>query len=144
MSALIRYLDLDSCKDILAAQWGSEGVHAPGYLLVADRKAPGSARGDLVLAIRGTMSASDTLTDLRCEIGDVWCTHAQGSAERAHIGMWDSAVCVDAKVREIIQDALAPGGPCEGMRLMVVGHSLGGGVASLLAIRWRSQVIHCL
>jgi len=144
VSALIRYLDLDSCKDILAAQWGSEGVHAPGYLLVADRKAPGSARGDLVLAIRGTMSASDTLTDLRCEIGDVWCTHAQGSVERAHIGMWDSAVCVDAKVREIIQDALAPGGPCEGMRLMVVGHSLGGGVASLLAIRWRSQVIHCL
>ena len=97
-----------------------------------------------MLAIRGTMSASDTLTDLRCEIGDVWCTHAQGFVERAHIGMWDSAVCVDAKVREIIQDALAPGGPCEGMRLMVVGHSLGGGVASLLAIRWRSQVIHCL
>ena len=144
VSALIRYLDLDSCKDILAAQWGSEGVHAPGYLLVADRKAPGSARGDLVLAIRGTMSASDTLTDLRCEIGDVWCTHAQGSVERAHIGMWDSAVCVDAKVRDIIQDALAPGGLCEGMRLMVVGHSLGGGVASLLAIRWRSQVIYCL
>jgi len=47
-------------------------------------------------------------------------------------------VRLDAKVRANIEAALAPGGPCEGMRLLVVGHSLGAGVASLLAIRWRS------
>jgi pimeloyl-ACP methyl ester carboxylesterase len=51
--------------------------------------------------------------------------------------MWESAVRLDAKTRDVIQSALASGGTCEGMRLLLVGHSLGGGVASLLAIRWK-------
>jgi len=139
-TALIRELGLESEDDVLAAQWGAHGPHEPGFVLVADRRSCDACApcGHLVLAIRGTLSAADALTDLRCDAGEV---ALGGSAQRVHTGMWESAVMLDSKVRETIQAALAEGGVCHGMQLVVVGHSLGGGVASLLAIRWRCERI---
>ena len=67
-----------------------------------------------------------------------------------HRGMWESAVRLDGTLRHVIEQALEPGGVCEGMQLRLVGHSLGAGVASLLTLRWRELVplfnshgLHC-
>jgi len=45
-SALLRELDLGSADDILSTQWGSDGPHAPGFVLVADRKGPNVTFGN--------------------------------------------------------------------------------------------------
>jgi len=39
--------------------------------------------------------------------------------------MWESAVRLDGELRELIEQALSPHGSCAGMRLRLVGHSLG-------------------
>jgi len=119
----VRELGLDSERDIVAAQWGAHGPHEPGFVLVADRRAQSARapRGHLVLAIRGTLSAADALTDLRCDAGEVALGDSVGG-QRVHTGMWESAVLLDAKVRDSIQAVLATGGACEGMLLVVVGH----------------------
>lgn len=143
---LVAALSLHSQNDVLSFQWDTEGPHAPGFLLIADRN-----KNTLVLAIRGTMSASDALTDLRCDSATLSSSLSPGIAGASvHRGMWESAVRMDGKLRHMIEEALAPGGACEGMRLRVVGHSLGAGVASLLTLRWREMVpafrqhhVHC-
>ena len=149
--ALVSALNLDSASDILAAQWDTEGPHSPGFLLIADRNRAGKkdgGNGTLVLAIRGTMTAGDTLTDLRCDSASLSSNFPPGiSGEPVHRGMWESAVRMDGNLRHVVEQALEPGGACEGMRLLLVGHSLGAGVASLLALRWfplfRTHGLHC-
>ena len=131
--ALISALDLDGPSDIISANWETEGPHSPGFLLIADRK-----RGELVLAIRGTMTAGDALTDLRCDSAFLSSNFQPGiSGAPVHRGMWESAVRMDGNLRHVIEQAFEPGGVCEGMKLRVVGHSLGAGVASLLTLRWQ-------
>ena len=138
--ALVSALGLHSLDDILAAQWDTEGPHAPGYLLLADRHG-GNGKGDLVVVIRGTMTTGDALTDLRCDAARLSSNLSPGVAgEPVHRGMWESAVRLDGKLRHLIEEALAPGSPHEGWRLRVVGHSLGAGVAALLTLRWREMV----
>jgi hypothetical protein len=92
-AALIREMGLGSVEDILASQWGSEGPHEPGFVLFADRafthaRAP---HGHLILAIRGTMSASDALTDLRCDEGVLKLSgtrHSERSGSRDEKDSW--------------------------------------------------------
>eukprot|EP00286_Rhodomonas_abbreviata_P024350 CAMPEP_0181314168 /NCGR_PEP_ID=MMETSP1101-20121128/14664_1 /TAXON_ID=46948 /ORGANISM="Rhodomonas abbreviata, Strain Caron Lab Isolate" /LENGTH=489 /DNA_ID=CAMNT_0023421223 /DNA_START=24 /DNA_END=1489 /DNA_ORIENTATION=+ len=136
---LIRFLQLAGEEDIIASQWESPGPHSPCYILVADR-----AHNHLVLAIRGTMSSGDILTDLRCRSGQVRIT-PDSDLETVHMGMWESAVRLDGELSHIVEHALRPGGKCEGMALRLTGHSLGAGVASLLALRWQARFpsLHC-
>jgi hypothetical protein len=149
---LVAALNLRSKDDVVAAQWETEGPHAPGYLLIADRRGGGAdGPGYLTLAIRGTIGAGDALTDLRCDAATLSASLLPGFGQcRVHRGMWESAVRMDGNLRHTIEEAIAPGGPCEGMRLRVVGHSLGAGVASLLTLRWHEMVplfrqhgVHC-
>ena len=96
-------------------------------------------------------NAGDALTDLRCDAASLSASLLPGVGQcRVHRGMWESAVRMDGNLRHTIEEALAPGGPCAGMRLRLVGHSLGAGVASLLTLRWHEMVplfrqhgVHC-
>lgn len=126
-----RFLGLESEDDIVAAKWESPGPHTPVFMLVADRK-----HGALVLAIRGTMSSGDVLTDLRCRSGKAKLS-PESEPEAVHMGMWETAVRMDAELGEVVEEALA--GSCKGLALRLTGHSLGAGVATLLALRWEKR-----
>jgi hypothetical protein len=131
----------------------------------------------VVLAVRGTLSAADVLTDALCEAErcDRWLggreeggadaddADADGDADDclpstpmyAHAGILAAARAVAADVEgEGVLSALLEGRPlpprvglgaadlppggCRGWRLVVTGHSLGAGVAALLARRLQS------
>ncbi|KAI9332810.1 Alpha/Beta hydrolase protein [Obelidium mucronatum] len=83
----------------------------------------------VVVALRGTLALNDVLTDLKADYADFM-------GHRVHSGMLRSAVLMyrkGAAVREAVRQALEQN---PGYGLVLTGHSLGGGVASLLALRW--------
>lgn len=110
-------------------------------------------RKAIVLSIRGTMSPRDILTDLcaSCEnffvedksevveIGDIECDDGRGYANsslstimvgRAHKGMVYAAKSISKMTGKIITDELRSKADYS---LVIVGHSLGGGVAGKLS-----------
>ncbi|KAF8428229.1 hypothetical protein EV426DRAFT_571557 [Tirmania nivea] len=86
----------------------------------------------VVLTCRGTLGLDDVVTDLTCEYGDM---EVRGKTYRVHKGMLNSALLLlktrRAKVLMTLRDALCAH---EGYGLILCGHSLGGGVASILSI----------
>lgn len=59
--SIIEFLTLPK-EDLLAYEFHTGEVFRPSYFIALDR-----ATNSIVLSIRGTMSAVDTLTDLACE-----------------------------------------------------------------------------
>ncbi|WWC93611.1 hypothetical protein V866_000446 [Kwoniella sp. B9012] len=89
----------------------------------------------IVLTCRGTLGLSDVLVDLTCEYQSIDVEQGDPDASYyVHSGMWQSARKLTVKqstVHETLVEALTKY-PTYG--LVLAGHSLGGGVASLLAI----------
>jgi hypothetical protein len=131
---------------ILYAQWKSK-THLPAHFLVRDLQ-----RKTIVLCIRGTLSPKDILTDLCCT-ADEFLTHGEdiidGSEStsrdvirsmmrpkhkaKAHHGMLQAARNIAKMTRTIISTELASNPE---FNLVIVGHSLGGGVAAVLGSLW--------
>ena len=96
--------------------------------------------GDVVvIAIRGTLSTSDLVVDLNCELIDV---NINGKLEKTHGGIYKSAVNIEKDIADLLNRIYG--------KVVVVGHSLGktllnigGGVAALLThlIRQKYQRI---
>ena len=136
-------------KHILSESWTSK-THLPAYFIVRDEN-----RKKIVLTIRGTLSAKDVLTDL-CAIKEEFLTHEeemQGMLNQtsitsdilrktfrskyessAHQGMLQSSRGVAKATRKIIATELSAR---EDYDLVIVGHSLGGGVAAILGSIWK-------
>lgn len=114
--------------DVVQAAWESK-THRPAYFIVRDRK-----HKRLVLAIRGTLSARDVLTDL-CAAAETYETGCEG-LHRAHHGMLQAARGVATETAASIDDELALN---PDYSLVLVGHSLGGGVAAVLGTLWESK-----
>lgn len=93
----------------------------PAWYLFAD-----STNKELVLGIQGSNSVNDWLTNLLC----------LPSATGAHEGMSDAAKNLDEELREQVTKFLASKPKYQ---FILTGHSLGGGVASLLLIRWHQE-----
>ncbi|CAM0137105.1 unnamed protein product [Umbelopsis sp. WA50703] len=94
----------------------------------------------VVLTCRGTLGLSDILTDLTCSYAEFTLPQTgPGGEERrfsAHGGMLGAAQLLakqKGKVYRVIRDALDRW-PTYG--LVLCGHSLGAGVASLLSVLW--------
>ncbi|KAJ2963990.1 hypothetical protein NQZ79_g1160 [Umbelopsis isabellina] len=94
----------------------------------------------VVLTCRGTLGLSDILTDLTCSYSEFTLPQTgPGGEERhfsAHGGMLGAAQLLakqKGKVYRVIRDALDRW-PTYG--LVLCGHSLGAGVASLLSVLW--------
>ncbi|GAA6001778.1 lipase family protein [Rhodotorula paludigena] len=89
----------------------------------------------VVLACRGSLGLSDILTDLTCSYEPIRVPAGDPSGSYfVHSGMYCSATVLQrGTVHDVVQDALQQF-PDYG--LVLCGHSLGGGVASLLSILW--------
>ncbi|XP_052900649.1 diacylglycerol lipase-alpha [Anopheles moucheti] len=102
----------------------------------------------IVISIRGTLSMKDVLTDLNAE-GEPLPLNPPREDWLGHKGMVQAAIYIKQKLEEenLIQRALKhnPARGTHGFGLILVGHSLGAGTASILAILMKQQydVLHC-
>ncbi|BEI85067.1 hypothetical protein CcaverHIS002_0504680 [Cutaneotrichosporon cavernicola] len=89
----------------------------------------------IVLTCRGTLGLSDVLVDLTCDYREIPVEGGDpDGAYFAHAGMYESAVKLSAKQSRVHQTLLAALEQYPSYGLVLCGHSLGGGVAALLAI----------
>lgn len=82
------------------------------------------------MSIRGTWSARDILTDLCCTGEDF---ETPSGTKHAHHGMLEAARGIATDVEEAVQTFLNTNAEYS---LVIVGHSLGGGVAAVLGTLW--------
>jgi len=137
-------------KHVLSTNWSAK-THLPAYFIVRDVE-----RQKIILSIRGTLSVRDVLTDLCCT-SEEFPTHddaemprknddtinfpsssstdSQKYNARAHVGMVAAARGVAKNAREIIATELASN---PHYKLLIVGHSLGGGTAAVLGTMWQN------
>lgn len=119
------------------------------YLLVWDHR-----DHHLVLSVRGSMNLNDVITDLTCHSVDCSglfphltphpfptsvdeeCIPDQDLECLAHEGFLRAACALDQLLREVVTESLLSH---PNYSLVLCGHSLGAGVASLLALIWSQQ-----
>eukprot|EP00035_Acanthoeca_spectabilis_P006425 m.124400 g.124400 ORF g.124400 m.124400 type:complete len:395 (-) comp13499_c0_seq4:2793-3977(-) len=107
---------------VLRSEWAGS-TYRPGYLLLLDE--PGQA---VVLSFRGTLRIHDVLTDLVCKQEPLQIGDTIGAA---HGGMLKAAQRLLDELRADIEAALSSN---IGFKLVLCGHSLGGGLATLMAV----------
>jgi len=129
-------------EDIIATEWSAKTLR-PAYFIVRDRDLQ-----TIVLCVRGTLSTRDILTDLCCTAesftvagddddgGDVGDAGVDSTDHQAHQGMLHSALFVSEAAKSIVRKALADN---PGYSLVLVGHSLGSGVAAVLGTLWEED-----
>jgi hypothetical protein len=108
-----------SKNDIFLERWTSGNTFSPGHFAVVDH-----AKKAVVLAIRGTFHLRDALTDL---VG----SYEPFKGGYAHKGILEAARHKFTEVKEHLLAAFKTNPDYE---CVLVGHSLGAGVASLLAL----------
>jgi hypothetical protein len=111
--------------DLISYDLHNHEIFRPSYYVAHDRM-----RQAVVLCIRGTMSAVDTLTDLVCD-------YQRWQGGLVHSGMKKSARTL---LVDVIPQVLAYCHLNSVDKIVVVGHSLGAGTASLLAIMIHEQL----
>ncbi|KAJ2882467.1 hypothetical protein FB639_002386, partial [Coemansia asiatica] len=110
-------------------------IHALVHYIAVDH-----ATRSVVLACRGTLGISDLFVDMICEYETVQLPGHPATRNnqefRVHSGMWHSAQMLSDTSSEVFKEV------AEALRLypeyglVLTGHSLGGGVASLLTLLW--------
>ncbi|OVF07800.1 putative lipase A [Clavispora lusitaniae] len=97
----------------------------------------GERKKTVIVSLRGTRSLHDTLTDLKVEmipfhnLGSAlpWC----GENCKIHKGFWAYFYRTMNVIGDLLLSEL---GDCENYELVLVGHSMGGSVALLLALHF--------
>ncbi|KAJ2566653.1 hypothetical protein IW140_004841 [Coemansia sp. RSA 1813] len=118
-------------------------IHALVHYIAVDH-----ATRSVVLACRGTLGISDLFIDMICEYETIRIPGHQDAARnsgefRVHSGMWHSALLLADSSSEVFKEV------AEALRLypeyglVLTGHSLGGGVASLVTLLWSMPVFDC-
>ncbi|KAJ3197750.1 hypothetical protein HDU82_001382 [Entophlyctis luteolus] len=108
------------------------GIYRSPYLIVHDVETD-----SIVIAIRGTYSAADVLVDLKFDVTKISIPDCEGDDDHlAHSGFLNTAMNIvgDIKRLNILHPLLNdPNSEFYGFSLVVTGHSLGAGVAALVA-----------
>ncbi|KAF9903472.1 hypothetical protein EC991_003800 [Linnemannia zychae] len=129
-----------------------DGFYSPRYYLLDDVETK-----QIVLVLRGTKSLHDLMIDLTCDAADLWLDHdssplrdAQGNVLpkteenlkrkrpfRVHGGFLKAARTIASAetigIQEKVKAALEAR---PGYSLLLIGHSLGAGIASVLSMLW--------
>ncbi|KAF8939196.1 hypothetical protein BGZ47_008264 [Haplosporangium gracile] len=129
-----------------------DGFYSPRYYLLDDVETK-----QIVLVLRGTKSLHDLMIDLTCDAADLWLDHdtsplrdAQGNILlnteenlkrkrpfRVHGGFLKAARTIASAetigIQEKVKAALEAR---PGYSLLLIGHSLGAGIASVLSMLW--------
>lgn len=97
-------------------------------------------RKAVVLAIRGSATIFDCMLDAQGEYTDYeyidWRTGEVQCLGQVHAGMLEGAQNINQNTRSTILELLK----ChQGYKLIVTGHSLGGGITGILALIWSSD-----
>ncbi|KAJ1800148.1 hypothetical protein LPJ59_001306 [Coemansia sp. RSA 2399] len=122
VTSVLQYLNM-APEDLLGYEFRSSQLFCPSYFIAHDRQ-----HDAVVLSVRGTMSAEDTVVDLSCE-------YTKWNGGLVHSGMQASAHWLFVKVvPRILAYARSQGI----RRIRIVGHSLGGSTAAILMIMVRS------
>ncbi|KAJ3299560.1 hypothetical protein HK104_008446 [Borealophlyctis nickersoniae] len=118
---------------MLRTDWFSSdrGKYRPGFFVLIDRPAR-----QVVISFRGTLSFDDLMLDLTCDYTDHLI--ADGQSYAVHSGMMKVARTVSrpgspSKLFETVRSALEQH---RGYGLLLTGHSLGAGIATLLTLLW--------
>jgi len=101
-----------------------------GFLLLADHHMQ-----TIVLAVRGSFHLNDLITDLTCKLVDCKSFFPGVQEASCHEGFLLAARALDSLLREDVEEALRLNA---GYSLLLCGHSLGAGVASVLAALWQN------
>jgi hypothetical protein len=135
-------------QDDIVSQAELVNPFCTAYLLVWDHR-----DHHLVLSVRGSMNLNDVITDLTCHSVDCSglfphlatptptstdeeCIPDQDMECLAHEGFLRAACALDQLLREVVMDSLLSH---PNYSVLLCGHSLGAGVASLLALIWSQQ-----
>jgi hypothetical protein len=118
---VLEYLKIPRC-DLLKFELRKLQALQPSFFLCIDWYTE-----SLVLSIRGTMSALDTLTDLACEYEEWKGGYVHSGMKRASNWFFKNIA------KEVMEHADAN----NLTKLNIVGHSLGGGTAAITAILFK-------
>ncbi|KAJ2695115.1 hypothetical protein H4218_005337 [Coemansia sp. IMI 209128] len=123
VTSVLQYLSM-APEDLLGYEFRSSQLFCPSYFVSHDRQ-----YNAVVLVVRGTMSAEDTVVDLSCE-------YAKWNGGLVHSGMKASAQWLFAKVMpQMLAYAKSQGIGS----IRIVGHSLGASTAAILTIMLQSS-----
>ncbi|XP_063446477.1 diacylglycerol lipase-beta-like isoform X1 [Mytilus trossulus] len=111
--------------DLVYADYHNRIFEIPFYVAIDKEKQ------SVVVAIRGTLSLKDAITDLSADSECLECEGLIGCV--AHKGILQAAQYVKRTLEEkhILEDAFDR---AQGSKLVITGHSLGAGTAALLAV----------
>jgi len=112
-------------KDILRSNANSK-FQQPAFAVVMDYN-----HKTVVVTIRGTANVEDVLTDVHAESAPFHVGHA-------HRGILCSAQYLDRELRDFVKNISRSH---EEWEIVITGHSLGGAVATVLAIIWHNDRI---
>ncbi|KAG0335346.1 hypothetical protein BG004_008491, partial [Podila humilis] len=126
-----------------------DGFYSPRYYLLDDVETK-----QIVLVLRGTKSLHDLMIDLTCDASDLWLDHDSTPATattsptttnsnrkkrpfKVHSGFLKAArtiasadtIGIQEKIKAALEDR-------PGYSLLLIGHSLGAGIASILSMLW--------
>lgn len=107
--------------DVLQAEW-TNSTFRPCHYLAVDR-----ANRCLVLSVRGSLEVGDVLSDLTADPMEVT---VNGTSGWVHEGIFSAATYIHCTTAHALEKAAQR---FAGWPLLLTGHSLGGGVAALVA-----------
>mmetsp|Transcript_18821 Transcript_18821/g.23949 ORF Transcript_18821/g.23949 Transcript_18821/m.23949 type:complete len:448 (-) Transcript_18821:332-1675(-) len=115
-------------------KWTDTGVlYKPGYAVVTSR-----LHKKVIVAIRGTDSLQDALVDVVCEQQDYSfvCEQFGENSGKVHSGFLRSAHYINHEVKPLVKELLLDNPKFD---LIITGHSLGAGVATILSLIWAGE-----
>lgn len=132
----------NSVEDILLSSYTDRSplhLHNPSIHALVHYVTVDHAAKAIVLTCRGTLGLSDILTDLSMDYSEFSLPNDSSKIFKAHSGMLDAAQLLAKEKGKVYQKIRQGLESYPEYGLVMCGHSLGGGVASLLCVLWSQQ-----